>query len=86
MSYFILSFIILQVLLQTVVERIAIIFFACGEIIQFYILCASAQNLLDAVSFTITHYFYSTVSIIALEILQHSLVSSYTYDKYNIIK
>lgn len=47
------SFIILQALLKTVVERIAMVLFAFGEIIQFYILCSNVQKLLDAVSFIV---------------------------------
>ncbi|XP_011882003.1 PREDICTED: uncharacterized protein LOC105569846 isoform X2 [Vollenhovia emeryi] len=44
-------------LLKTVVERIAMVFFACGEILQFYILCLNVQKLLDAImnqSYSIT--------------------------------
>ncbi|XP_071637847.1 uncharacterized protein [Temnothorax longispinosus] len=35
-------------LLKTVVERVAVVFFASGEMIQFYILCFNVQKLLDA--------------------------------------
>lgn len=73
MIYFILSFITPQVLLETIVERIAMVFYAFGEIIQLYILCFNVQKLLDTVSFIIMYFYQiiclnNCIRIIVLEI------------------